>query len=152
MRQILNVFAATPRAGSLVAIVRYLIIILFVPGFAASAHAGPASEHGTASLWILHTNDIHDHLRPGYDGVGGLPFVSGYIRDVKESMTNVMVLDAGDVAEKGDLFARKTGSEIVFKALSRIGYHAWTPGNHDHDFGIEALHRFTELADRKSVV
>lgn len=34
-------------------------------------------------LVILHTNDVHDHVRPGYDGAGGLPYVSGYIRQVR---------------------------------------------------------------------
>ena len=32
--------------------------------------AGAAAD--TDSVIILHTNDLHDHLRPGYDGVGGM--------------------------------------------------------------------------------
>jgi 2',3'-cyclic-nucleotide 2'-phosphodiesterase (5'-nucleotidase family) len=104
------------------------------------------SNSAEKTLLILHTNDIHDHLRPDYDGDGGIPFISGFIRDVRSQRNDVIVLDAGDVAEKGDLVARKTGSDLTFEALSRVGYHAWTPGNHDHDFGVDALRRFSELA------
>jgi 2',3'-cyclic-nucleotide 2'-phosphodiesterase (5'-nucleotidase family) len=118
--------------------------------FAVSALAlllfvGIASAR-TATVLILHTNDIHDHLRPDYDGSGGLPFVSGYIKQQRAARSDVLVLDAGDVAEKGDMVAFATGSELTFEAFGRVGYHAWTPGNHDHDFGVEGLRRFAGLA------
>ncbi|MFU8862124.1 MAG: bifunctional metallophosphatase/5'-nucleotidase, partial [Cyclonatronaceae bacterium] len=87
-----------------------------------------------------------DHLRPDYTGIGGLPFVSGYIRSIRSGRSDVLVLDAGDVAEKGEIVARKTNSEFTFEMMGRVGYHAWAPGNHDYDFGIDALHRFTSLA------
>lgn len=95
----------------------------------------------TARILILHTNDIHDHIRPGCNGVGGLVYVAGYIAQVQAACQDVLVLDAGDVAEKGDLLAFKTQSQITFEALRRIGYDAVTIGNHDHDQGVEWLHR-----------
>jgi 2',3'-cyclic-nucleotide 2'-phosphodiesterase (5'-nucleotidase family) len=118
-----------------------LTVVSVIPAYAQSGSAGTEK-----TLLILHTNDMHDHVRPDYDGIGGIPFISGFVSEVRSQRNDVIVLDAGDVAEKGDLVARKTGSELTFEALSRIGYHAWTPGNHDHDFGIAALRRFTELA------
>lgn len=126
------------------------VLLLAVLGVGASSAARSDSGGSAAAtektLLILHTNDIHDRLRADYDGNGGLPFIAGFIQDVRHSRDDVLVLDAGDVAEKGDLVARRTGSDLVFEAMGRVGYHAWAPGNHDHDFGIEALHRFTELA------
>ncbi|MEZ5275059.1 MAG: metallophosphoesterase [Opitutaceae bacterium] len=100
----------------------------------------------TDTLVILHTNDLHAHLRDDYDGSGGLPFVSGYIRQERSLRPDVLVVDAGDVAEKGDLVAFATDCEIVYEALGRIGYHAGAPGNHDHDFGLPQLRRFASLA------
>ncbi|MCB1121492.1 MAG: metallophosphoesterase, partial [Verrucomicrobiae bacterium] len=101
----------------------------------------------TDTILILHTNDIHDHVRPDYDGVGGLPYVSGYIRQMKSERKDVLVLDAGDVAEKGDMVAFATHSEMTYEALARIGYHAGAPGNHEHDFvGIPGLKKFESLA------
>jgi len=100
----------------------------------------------TRELTVLFTNDMHDHIRADYDGNGGLAFVSGYIQSRRKEIGDVLVLDAGDVAEKGDLLAWKKASEITFKAFSQIHYDAWAPGNHDHDFGVEQLRAFADLS------
>jgi len=103
----------------------------------------------TGGLLILHTNDIHDHVRPGYIGIGGLPYISGYVRQVREERDDVLLLDAGDVLEKGDLVAFRTRGEITFEAMAQIGYDAITIGNHDLDFGLKHLRRFEELMEQK---
>jgi 2',3'-cyclic-nucleotide 2'-phosphodiesterase (5'-nucleotidase family) len=54
-------------------------------------------------------------------GTGGIPYVSGYIKSVKAQRQDVLVLDAGDVAEKGGL-AFKTNSDIMYQAMGKIGY------------------------------
>jgi len=87
----------------------------------------------TASLLILHTNDIHDHVRAGDNGIGGIPYVSGYIKEVRSGRNDVLVLDAGDITEKGDLVAYRTHSDMTYEAVRRIGYDAVTIGNHEHD-------------------
>ena len=109
-------------------------------------------EGKTDTVLILHTNDIHDHLRPDYDGAGGLPYVSGYIKSIRARRSDVLVLDAGDVAEKGDMVAFETDSEITYQALGMIGYDAGTFGNHDHDFGIPQLHKFQSLAGEMKIL
>lgn len=101
----------------------------------------------TDTLVILHTNDIHDHVRPGYDGVGGIPYVSGYIKGVKSSRPDVLLLDAGDVMEKGDMVAFKTESRITFEAMGCIGYDACAVGNHDYDWGPDHVRHCEELAN-----
>ena len=106
----------------------------------------PSAPARTDTVVILHTNDIHAHLRPDYDGTGGLSFVSGYIDRERSERSDVLVLDAGDVAEKGDLLAFATDCEIVYEAMGRIGFDAGAPGNHDYDFGLDQLRRFAELA------
>ncbi len=125
---------------------RCIVILATVLHLTVSVYAQSGLEIAEKTLLILHTNDIHDHVRPDYDGVGGLPFIAGFVNEVRSQRNDVIVLDAGDVAEKGDLVARITGSDLTFEALSRIGYDAWAPGNHDHDFGIDALYRFAQLA------
>ncbi len=93
----------------------------------------------TASLLILHTNDLHDHLRPGYEGLGGLPYVSGYVQQVRAERKDVLLLDAGDVMEKGDMLAFTTESLMMYEALGKIGYAAVAIGNHDADHGFKYL-------------
>ncbi|MCP4642477.1 MAG: bifunctional metallophosphatase/5'-nucleotidase [bacterium] len=94
----------------------------------------------TDTVTILHTNDIHDHARPDYDGTGGLPYVAGYIRAVKTERADTLVLDGGDVMGKGDMFVYRDKGESIYRALGHIGYDALAPGNHDVDaFGVERL-------------
>ncbi len=103
-----------------------LLMLAAAPAFLCAAE--------TRTLLILHTNDLHDHIRPGYAGAGGLPYVSGYIRQVRETCKEVLVLDAGDVMEKGDMVAFKSKSRMMYEALGNIGYAAVTIGNHDADY------------------
>jgi len=100
----------------------------------------------TRTVLILHTNDLHDHVRPGQENRGGMPYVSGYIKSVKSQRQDVLLLDAGDVTEKGDMVAFKTDSDIMYQTMGKIGYSATIPGNHDLDHGIAQLHTWAALA------
>ncbi len=117
---------------------RFLFLLFLLP-FSAFSEVQP--------LVLVYTNDIHDHIRPDYDGRGGLPFVSGFIRSLRnQHQDELLVLDSGDGAEKGDIAAWVSHGRLTFQAMSRIGYDAWAPGNHDHDFGIDGLTEFADLA------
>lgn len=100
----------------------------------------------TGTVLLLHTNDMHDHVRPDYDGTGGLPYLAGYIKQVKSERDDVLLLDAGDVMEKGDLVAFKTQSRMMYEAMGRIGYDAVAPGNHDDAYSVEHLEECKALA------
>jgi 2',3'-cyclic-nucleotide 2'-phosphodiesterase (5'-nucleotidase family) len=113
-----------------------------------AASGVPAAPGATVHLLVLHTNDLHDHVRPGYNGLGGLPYVAGYIESVKAGRRDVLVLDAGDVTEKGDLVAFKTHSMLTYEMMRRIGYDAIAIGNHDFDAGPEWLGRYSGAAGR----
>lgn len=122
--------------------VRSLFLLTFVflgltvgPGWAKSSR-----------LVILHTNDIHDHVRAGDEGIGGLPYVSGYVQQVRAAEPAVLLVDAGDVTEKGDLVAFKTHGVMTFEAMSRVGYDAVTIGNHDFDeVTLDQVHHYSEV-------
>ncbi len=102
-----------------------------------------------ARVLLLYTNDIHDHVRPGAAGVGGLPWVAGYVAGVRAERDDVLLLDAGDAAEKGDLVAFLTNSELTFEALGRIGYDAIAVGNHEHTLGLNQLRRLDALTGHR---
>jgi 5'-nucleotidase len=97
---------------------------------------------GTSRLLVLHTNDLHDHVRAGYNGVGGIPYVASYIESVRAGRDDILLLDAGDVVEKGDMVADRTRGEISYSLLSRMRYDAVTIGNHDNDQGLDWLRRY----------
>jgi len=98
-------------------------------GIALVAAATAIAEERT--VLILHTNDFHDHARPGYNGQGGLPYVAGYINSVRAERDDILLLDAGDVREKGDWVAHLTEGRLMFEAMGMMGYDAVVPGNHD---------------------
>ena len=114
------------------------IVLAVLPALWASAE--------TDTVVIIHTNDLHDHIRADYDGNGGLPYVSGYIKSVLSERNDTLVLDGGDVMEKGDLLAFETKSSVMYEAMARIGYDAGAVGNHDLVYGIAHLRRCESLA------
>lgn len=134
MKKLISAFGTGGRVGVLGMLLLCLIVVL------------PA-QASTGRLLILHTNDIHDHVRPGYIGIGGLPYVSGFVRQVRAVRDDVLLLDAGDVLEKGDLLAYRTHGAVTFEAMGQIGYDAVTIGNHDLDFGINHLQQLQTHLD-----
>lgn len=93
----------------------------------------------TDTIVLLHTNDMHDHLRADPTGIGGMAYLASYIRAAKAARPDVLVLDAGDVMEKGDLFAFLAKSAPMYEAMERIGFDAGAPGNHDDAYGAAHL-------------
>lgn len=98
-----------------------------------------AAAAETRSLLILHTNDLHDHVRPGQAGLGGLPYLAGYAAQERAKRNDILLLDAGDVTEKGDMVAFATQSRVTYEAMGRMNYDAAVPGNHDFSLGMEHL-------------
>lgn len=140
--------APNPRAFSLLGRFPHaLLAVLAIVSMAAAP-----SWASTGRVLILHTNDIHDHLRPGYIGIGGMPYVSGFVNAVRAQRDDVIVLDAGDALEKGDLLAYLTHGLATYQAMARVGYDAVTIGNHDLDFGIEHLRLMDEVLGQRLVL
>ena len=99
---------------------------------------GPA-----AGLWIaaqtpthivvMHTNDIHGQLLPK-DGIGGIAEIATVIRSGKPDL----ILDAGDFST-GTFLADEFKGLPTIEAMNLIGYTAGTIGNHEFDYGQDAL-------------
>ena len=73
------------------------------------------------TLNILHTNDFHNHLSRRQ---------AEFIRETKRSLTNVLLLDAGDAVSAGNIGVRP-GGEPILTLMSDIGYDAMTMGNRE---------------------
>ena len=100
--------------------------------------AGPA-----AGLWfaaqpsthvvIMHTNDLHGQLLPK-DGIGGIAEIAAIIRSARPDL----ILDAGDMFTGTFLSDEFKGAPTI-QAMNKIGYAAGTVGNHEFDYGQDAL-------------
>lgn len=101
-----------------------------------------ASHIASASLTILHTNDVHSRLEPfpmdgsRNQGLGGVAGRSALISAIRKETEHVLLLDAGDIFQGTPYFNVYKG-EPEIKAMSMMGYDAATMGNHDFDGGLE---------------
>ena len=100
------------------------------------------ADRGPAVITIYSTNDIHGVVAESPDdGVIGLPQVAA----IAASTENAILLDAGD-ATQGASFATVDSGAHVIEVMNAAGYKAMAAGNHDFDYGAEALEANAENA------
>jgi 5'-nucleotidase/UDP-sugar diphosphatase len=105
-------------------ILPFLLILAALSGFAADT---------VTHIVIMHTNDLHGQLLPR-DGWGGIAEIARIIRGVNPDL----VLDAGDIST-GTFLADEFKGAPTIQAMNKIGYEAGTIGNHEFDYGEDAL-------------
>lgn len=119
---------------------------------AVTALALPARE---VPITILHTTDLHSSVLPAVpandpramapsaaspsDGpLGGFARCAAAIREVRARERNVLWLDNGDTIE-GNALGWLTRGAAIIRALNLLGCSSWTLGNHEFDWGLDAL-------------
>ncbi len=100
-------------------------------------------ESRARTISILHTTDLHGHLLPtktyaGLSDVGGFARCATVLRQWRREVPNSLLIDAGDVYQ-GTPASLLSGGRIMIDLFNRLGYDAWTLGNHDFDWGPEIL-------------
>lgn len=105
--------------------------------------ARPARPVRTVS--ILHTTDLHGHIRPtvsydGLGGLGGLARCATQLRAWRRENPDSLLVDVGDVWQ-GTEVGHATRGEAMTRLFAALGYDAWVPGNHDFDWGREVFER-----------
>ncbi|HYR85328.1 MAG TPA: bifunctional UDP-sugar hydrolase/5'-nucleotidase [Terriglobia bacterium] len=95
--------------------------------------AGCSAPHGPVHVVVMHTNDIHGQILPK-DGAGGLPQIATVIRSANPDL----ILDAGDMFT-GTFLSDEFKGEPTIQAMNLIGYTSSTIGNHEFDYGQDAL-------------
>ncbi len=100
-------------------------------------------DAGETLITVLHTNDQHSQIDPLSDndrqaGKGGVARRATLVKLIRKENPNTLLLDAGD-AFQGTPYYNLYKGEVEMKAMSAIGYDAMTLGNHDFDYGVEAL-------------
>ena len=117
-----------------------LSLVLFNP---ISAFANDAKE-----LVILHFNDTHARVKSvEKDGVVtgvGFDRIAQYKQDLLKENPNVLMLDAGDTLH-GQPIATLSQGESIVKILNLMGIDAFTPGNHDFNYGFARLQELEKM-------
>lgn len=111
-------------------------------------------QGGTGKMiTILHTNDLHGHLRAwrGWEAdlrnqeVGGAERLATAIARVRSESPHVLLLDAGDLI--GDtMIAHVTEGRGLLRVFAALQYDAVVLGNHEPDFGGATLAERIESA------
>lgn len=109
----------------------------------ASALGLAADDDKIKTISIFHTTDLHGHIVPTqtYDGVldvGGFARCASCIRQWRKEVPDSLLLDIGDVYQ-GTAESLINGGKLMIGLFNRMGYDAWTLGNHDFDWGPEHL-------------
>lgn len=97
----------------------------------------------TRTISILHTTDLHGHIMPtttysGLPDVGGFARCATRIRSWRKENPHSLLVDVGDLYQ-GTAVSFENEGRLFVDLLADFGYHSWTLGNHDFDWGPEAF-------------
>jgi 2',3'-cyclic-nucleotide 2'-phosphodiesterase/3'-nucleotidase len=113
----------------------------------------PAVAAERVTLTVLATTDTHGNLLP-YDyftkkaAPRGLAAVATLVESVRRETKNTLLVDCGDTIQGSPLASvyeverregRTRAPEPMMLAMNAIGYDAMAVGNHEYNFGLEAL-------------
>lgn len=121
---------------------------------AALVRPAPSPAADRFTLTIVHTNDVHSRLLasdpsgrpcllPGEDCAGGMARAAAVVRALREGGEEVLLLDAGDQFTGTILFQKYKGAGAA-RVMTRMGYDAMVPGNHELDLGPGGLAAFLD--------
>ena len=118
-----------------------LLAVVMVFSLAACGEKKPekgTDATATEPVVILHTNDVHG-------AIDGYAKVAALAQQYEADGAYVLILDAGDYSQGDPAVSLSQGATAV-ELMNMVGYDAAALGNHEFDYGFEALKKNMESA------
>jgi 5'-nucleotidase len=127
-------------------------ILVALIGLAASADppSGDGAEgerEGVVKLRLLGVNDLHGHLEPPREGIGGAAWLDAHL-DAATVPGRTIRVHAGDMVGASPLISSWFHDEPAIEATNQLGFDVGTLGNHEFDEGGEELLRLLRGGQR----
>ncbi|MGL5336102.1 MAG: bifunctional metallophosphatase/5'-nucleotidase [Enterovibrio sp.] len=112
----------------------------------ASSYPVLAVDGDIREISILGTSDLHGHFVPwDYAAdqanlAGSLSQIATKIHEIRQSLPNVILVDAGDTTQGNfvETFKNEPISPMML-GFNALNYDVWVLGNHEFDFGLPVL-------------
>lgn len=96
-------------------------------------------------LTILHTNDLHAHIQPDSDGLGGFAYLATALRNERAHCQACIFLNAGDLVQ-GTPVSTIFHGEPIYELANLLNIDVSTLGNHELDYGWNEAGKFSAIA------
>ena len=126
-------------------ILSLFLSLVLVLGIVIGAAPTVAFAESDVTLYIIHVNDVHGHVK-GDDTVIGYEKLKSLVDELRAVEPNVLLLDAGDVIH-GTTLATLSSGESVVKLMNLLGVEAMSPGNHEFNYGYDRLVELSQMAE-----
>ena len=113
----------------------------------AAAVAALPCVSQAARVTVLHTNDTHAHID---DGSVAFSAIASEKARLAASGENVILADAGDYVQGTALGGFDEGRSVI-DIMNAAGYDVATLGNHEFDYGMDAMFRNVARAKFRTV-
>ena len=128
-------------------------ILVALAGLAASADppsgdGGRGEREGVVQLRLLGVNDLHGHLEPPREGVGGAAWLDAHL-DAATIPGRTIRVHAGDMVGASPLISSWFHDEPAIEAANQLGFDVGTLGNHEFDEGGGELLRLLRGGQRQ---
>src|SRR6185437_13677549 len=105
----------------------------------------PLSAQDVRHITILHPNDLHAHLLPDDQGIGGFAYLATAVRQERAHCPACLYLNAGDLVQ-GTPVSTIYHGDPIYQISNLLNFDAAVTGNHEFDYGYQAIPRFARLA------